>query len=78
MGGKSIHSQLESQTESHEQIESPSESAGQTELKTYQLTCLSCSYAPTVEGVKSALKASMDHEENHGDDHFVELELIEE
>ncbi len=48
-----------------------------SEVNTYELDCIACSYTNIVDGIKPALATSTAHEESHGEDHFVELELIE-
>ncbi|WP_101295378.1 hypothetical protein [Halegenticoccus soli] len=78
MDRKRTDSRLDSRSEPNGQASSPPEPAAPAELNSYQLDCLACSYARIVDGIQPALETSIEHEEKHGDDHFVELELLED
>ncbi|WP_101298182.1 hypothetical protein [Halegenticoccus soli] len=47
-------------------------------VPSYRLDCVACSYAEVVDGVRPALERGMEHEDERGDDHFVEVELIDD
>ncbi len=78
MDGQRTPPQLELRTTPNGETESAPDSVSHSALNSYRLQCLGCDYTMIVDGIKPALKMSIDHEEQHGDDHFVELELIDE